>query len=117
MIEDKSIGIKYNASNIVISEEKQSETQTPIRDPLKASMFETMNSIVSRDEFNETSRVLNQLSEYHSQYNRFEDVMNFKKKLTKKDLFTFDHRINPRLNQIHQKLKHPLGHALLMEKS
>ena len=104
-MEDKSIGIKFNASNIVISEEKQSETQTPKRDPLKASMFETMNSIVSKDELpghmQQQSQVLNHLSEYHSQYNRFEDIMNFKKKLTKKDLFTYDHHINPRLNQIH----------------
>jgi len=61
---------------------------------------------------------INSISEYHSQYNRLEEVLQFRQSpITKKHLFFPGRMDNDRLNQIHAKLRNPTGHFELMKKN
>jgi len=81
-----------------------------------------MQSFISKDELSSSflrpERALQSHYEYHSQYNRLDDVIKFKLPVVKKShLYHPGRGDNERLNEIHAKLRDPAGHLLLMERN
>ena len=76
-----------------------------------------MKSLMSDGEEYRRGHALDSITQYHSQYNKHEDLLKFKSTVSKKDLFNFNKNANLRMNEIHAKLKSPIGHLQLMERS
>ena len=91
----------------------QSNMKTPLRQNLDQNMYQTIGSIISKEE----DRALDSIQDFHNQYNCYENVLNFSATISKKDLFLFNKNSNLRMNEIHSKLRDPKGHLSLMQKN
>lgn len=89
------------------------EMKTPVRKNLDQNMYQTIGSIISKEE----DRALDSIQDFHNQYNCYQNVLNFSSTISKKDLFLFNKNSNLRMNEIHSKLRDPKGHHSLMQKN
>lgn len=87
-------------------------------------MCETLQSCTSKEDYPYQSslflqeQALSSTNDFHSQYNRHEDIIKFKMPVvTKRQAAHHTMGGNERLDEIHAKLKDPMGHLQLMERN
>jgi hypothetical protein len=88
------------------------------------ALGETLQSFTSKEDYLYQSsaflqeQALSSANDFHSQYNRHADIIKFKMPVvTKRDAAHHTMGGNERLDEIHAKLKDPLGHLQLMERN